>query len=45
MVSKHYTTLSLLVPVAMIIGTSLAIYTYQQSNKLLTMMIYIFGTV
>ena len=43
MVSKHYTTLSLLVPVAMIIGTSLAIYTYQQSNKLLTMMIYIFG--
>jgi flagellar biogenesis protein FliO len=43
MVSKHYTILSLLLPVAMVIGTSFAIYAYQQSNKLLTMMIYIFG--
>ena len=43
MVSKQYTTLSILMPVAMIIGTSLAIYAYQQSYKLLTMMIYIFG--
>jgi len=30
-------------PVAMVIGTSFAIYAYQQSNKLLTVMIYIFG--
>jgi len=43
MVSGHYATLSLLVPVAMTIGTSLAIYAYQQSNILLTMMIYGFG--
>ena len=43
MVSKHYTILSLLLPVAMLIGTSFAIYVHQQSNKLLTIMIYIFG--
>ena len=43
MVSKHYTILSLLMPVAMVIGTSFAIYAYQQSDKLLTAMIYIFG--
>jgi len=30
-------------PVAMVIGTSFAIYAYQQSDKLLTAMIYIFG--
>lgn len=40
MVSGHYATLSLLVPVAMTIGTSLAIFAYKQSNQLLTMMIY-----
>jgi hypothetical protein len=43
MVSKNYTTLSLLMPVAMTIGTLFAIYAYEQSNQLLTMMIYIFG--
>lgn len=43
MVSKHYTILSLLMPVAMVIGTSFAIYAYQQSDKLLIAMIYIFG--
>ncbi len=43
MVSGHYATLSLLVPVAMTIGTSLAISAYKQSNQLLTMMIYGFG--
>lgn len=43
MVSKNYTTLSLLMPVAVTIGTLFAIYAYEQSNQLLTMMIYIFG--
>lgn len=43
MVSKQFTTLSILLPIAMIIGTSMAIYAYQNSDKLLTFMVYFFG--
>lgn len=43
MVSKQYTILSILLPIAMIIGTSLSIYAYQHSDKLLIFMTYFFG--
>jgi hypothetical protein len=43
MVSKQFTTLSMLLPIAMIIGTSLTIYAYQHSNELLAIMLYFFG--
>jgi hypothetical protein len=43
MVSKQFTTLSMLLPIAMIIGSSMAIYAYQNSDKLLTFMVYFFG--
>jgi uncharacterized phage infection (PIP) family protein YhgE len=43
MVSKQYTTLSMLLPIAMIFGTSLSIYAYQHSNTLLIIMVYVFG--
>jgi hypothetical protein len=43
MVSKQFTALSILLPIAMIFGTSMAIYAYQHSDKLLTFMVYFFG--
>jgi hypothetical protein len=43
MVSKQFTTLCMLLPIAMIIGSSMAIYAYQNSDKLLTFMVYFFG--
>jgi len=45
MVSKQFSTLSVLLPIAMIIGTSLTIYAYQQSNELLAFMVYFFGLI
>ena len=41
MVSRQFTILSLLVPVAMIMGTSFTIFVYQHSYKLMILTSYI----
>ncbi|MCD4843642.1 MAG: hypothetical protein K8R25_04045 [Methanosarcinales archaeon] len=43
MVSKRYTTYSLFIPVAMVIGTSFTILMYQRSIKMMILMSYISG--
>jgi hypothetical protein len=43
MVSKQFTMLSMLLPVAMVIGSSTTIYTYKHSYDLVTFISYILG--
>jgi hypothetical protein len=43
MVSEKYTALSLMVPVTMVIGTSITILMYRQSYNYMIFMCYFFG--
>lgn len=45
MVSKEHSVLSLILPVAMIIGTSITIYAYQQANTVMWIMSYAVGLI
>jgi len=45
MVSKEHSVLSLLLPVAMIIGSSITIYAYMQANTVMWIMSYVVGLI
>ncbi len=45
MVSKEHSALSLLLPVAMIIGSSITIYAYKQANTEMWIMSYVVGLI
>jgi hypothetical protein len=45
MVSKEHSILSLLLPIALIIGGSISIYAYKQANTVVWIMSYVIGLI